>query len=324
MLILLPDLVVLHGLQHWACCVATMQLEGLQKTLGKLSVFGLRVCHLQNRCNLWANRSVLPPSLAAVLLIPFAEIFPAASYCFFSYLFLTANKPSKPTLHQGRHVTRQCITPNALQHLHQCYGQTTAGPGSFSPFCEAGWGLLCPDVPKIMKISLAGPRRKKTEKLCSEMFWINMDHETTIIKISWKSFAQQRRVVGPSKSKLINWWIMMITSRIAKLWISSASKYVSELSTSIYPSYLIMKIYHICPCLHKNSPKLSLLAQWWIWCKMESNLSHVQQKLKLPKTQPNRSNLAQFLSHSRAPTVFPLHEALFFQAVPDLGDGAVQ
>ena len=242
---------------------------------------------------------------------------------FFSYLFLTANKPSKPTLHQGRHVTGQCITPNALQHLHQCYGQTTAGPGSFSPFCEAGWGLLCPEVSKIMKISLAGPR-KKNRKV---MFWNVLNkhgYETTIIKISWKSFAQQRKVVGPSKSKLINWWNMMITSRIAKLWISSASKYVSELSTSIYPSYLIMKIYHICPCLHKNSPKLSLLPQWWIWCRMESNLSHVQQKLKLPKTQPNRSNLAQFLSHSRAPTVFPLHETLFFQAVPDLGDGAVQ
>ena len=170
-------------------------------------------------------------------------------------------------------------------------------------------------------------RRTQEKKNRKVMFWnvLNKhEHETTIIKISWKSFAQQRRVVGPSKSKLINWWIMMITSRIAKLWISSASKYVSELSTSIYPSYLIMKIYHICPCLHKNSPKLSLLAQWWVWCKMESNLSHVQQKLKLPKTQPNRSNLAQFLSHSRAPTVFPLHEALFFQAVPDLGDGAVQ
>lgn len=134
------------------------------------------------------------------------------------------------------------------------------------------------------------------------MFWNVLNkhgHETTIIKISWKSFAQQRRVVGPSKSKLINWWNMMITSRIAKLWISSASKYVSELSTSIYPSYLIMKIYHICPCLQKNSLKLSLLPQWWIWCKMESNLSHVQQKLKHIKAAQNAAKYFQFGSVSQ-------------------------
>lgn len=120
LLILLPDLVVSHGLQHWACCVATMQLERLQKTLGKLSVFGLRVCHLQNRCNLWANRRVLPPSLAAVLLIPFAEIFPAASYCFFPIF------SSQRINHQNPLFTRAAMSRASASRQMPCNTSTSA------------------------------------------------------------------------------------------------------------------------------------------------------------------------------------------------------